>query len=59
MLDDGKPVREIDFVHDEIEIVKQLPLITAKPLIYACNVDAESMTKGSNELSEKFEAYVK
>jgi ribosome-binding ATPase YchF (GTP1/OBG family) len=34
-------------------------LITAKPLIYACNIDADSVTKGSNELSDKFVDYAK
>jgi ribosome-binding ATPase len=42
-LDDGKPVRSIKFTPDEVSIVKQLPLISAKPLIYACNIDADSM----------------
>jgi ribosome-binding ATPase YchF (GTP1/OBG family) len=35
-----------------------LPLITAKPLIYACNIDAESMQQGTNELADKFVRYV-
>ncbi len=57
-LDDGKPIRSQKFEKDEQEIVSQLPLITAKPLIFVCNLDAESMKKGSNEMSEKFKAYV-
>ncbi len=40
-LDDGRPVRSINFAWDELAIVRQLPLITAKPLIYACNIGAE------------------
>lgn len=42
-LDNGEPVRSLNFVHDEIAIVKQLPLISAKPIIYACNIDADSV----------------
>ena len=42
-LDDGKPVRSIPFVWDEIDIVRQLPLITAKPIVYACNIGAEDV----------------
>ena len=57
-LDNGEPVRSIPFVFDEVAIVKQLPLITAKPLIYACNIDADSMMTGSNDLADKFRAYV-
>jgi ribosome-binding ATPase YchF (GTP1/OBG family) len=52
-LDDGMPVRSINFPPDELAIVKQLPLISAKPLIYVCNIDADSMVQGSNELSSK------
>ena len=58
-LDNGEPVRSIPFTPDEFAIVRQLPLISAKPLIYACNIDADSMALGSNELSDKFTAYVK
>ena len=47
-LDNGEPVRSLNFVHDEIEIVRQLPLITAKPIVYACNIDADSVQQGSN-----------
>ena len=34
-------------------------MITAKPLIYACNIDADSMMAGTNELADKFVNYVK
>lgn len=33
-------------------------MITAKPLIFACNIDADSMADGRNELSDKFVSYV-
>ena len=42
MLNDGRPVRSINFTPDQYKIVNKLPLITAKPIIFACNVDAES-----------------
>lgn len=35
-----------------------MPLITAKPLIYACNVGAEDIVSGGNELSKQFMAHV-
>lgn len=57
-LDNGEPVRSIFFTPDEVAIVRQLPLITAKPLIYACNIDIDSMADGTNELADKFKAYV-
>ena len=31
-----------------------MPLITAKPLIFACNIDADSFSRGGNHLTEKF-----
>jgi hypothetical protein len=49
-LDKGEPVRSLKFTPDEIPILRTLPLITAKPLVFACNVDAESSSNG-NELS--------
>ena len=57
-LDNGEPVRSIPFTFDEVAIVKQLPLITAKPLIYACNIDVDSMAAGTNELADRFIKYV-
>ena len=33
-------------------------MITAKPIVYACNIDVDSAQKGTNELAEKFKAYV-
>ena len=33
-------------------------MISAKPLIYACNIDIESMQAGTNELADKFVKYV-
>jgi ribosome-binding ATPase len=55
-LDDGIPVRKLDLTLDEIPIVKTLPLITAKPLIFAVNVD--STEPQGNELSKKFVDYI-
>jgi len=34
-------------------------LITAKPIIFACNIDAESyLEEGGSELANKFRSYV-
>ena len=59
-LNDGKPVRSIDFTAEQKKIVNQLPLITAKPIIFACNVDAESyLEDGGSKLANGFKEYVK
>lgn len=44
---------------DEIPIVKQLPLITAKPLVYCCNIGPDDIADGTNEMASKFTEYVK
>jgi hypothetical protein len=41
VLDEGQPVRSIDFDDDEKKIVKQLHLITSKPTMYIANVNED------------------
>ena len=38
-LDQGKPVRSIGFDKEEMQLLKPLCLLTAKPIIYVANVD--------------------
>jgi len=52
LLREGKPAHRLDLAKDEQEIFRQLQLLTAKPVLYACNVDEESAAQG-NELSAK------
>ncbi len=56
-LEAEKPARS--FEHDEtaVEIFKELSLLTAKPIIYVCNVDEASAVNG-NEHTERFKAAV-
>ena len=56
-LDDGMPVRKLDFTLDERPFLKTLPLITAKPLVFAVNVGTDDYPDG-NELSKRFISYV-
>lgn len=42
-LEDGIPVRTLDFDEDEAEIVKGLFLLTTKPVLYVANVAEEDM----------------
>ena len=51
-LEEGKSLRSIETSEDELEIVKELYLLTAKPVIYLANVDEESIIDG-NEYVEK------
>jgi ribosome-binding ATPase len=54
----GISVRALDFNEKEIEFVQSLQLITAKPVLYVCNVDESSAVSG-NEYVEKVREAVK
>src|SRR3954464_9819168 len=51
-LDQGKPVRQLEFDPDERKIVKGLGLITAKKVLYVANVD-ENDLHGEGPLVQK------
>jgi GTP-binding protein YchF len=58
VLSNGKPARTIARKDEEEEAFKVLQLITAKPVLYVCNVE-ESAAATGNELSKKVEAKAK
>jgi GTP-binding protein YchF len=58
LLRDGKPARLADLTPEEKEPYRQLQLLTAKPVLYACNVDEASAASG-NKFSEAVEAMAK
>ncbi|MEX2805651.1 redox-regulated ATPase YchF [Streptococcus sp. H31] len=43
VLEDGKSARSIEFTDDEQKIVKQLFLLTTKPVLYVANVDEDKV----------------
>ncbi len=49
-LEDGKPVRTMEFDEEEREIVDNLFLLTSKPVIYAANIAEDDIGNPSNEL---------
>ncbi len=49
-LRDGKPVRSLNLSEDERPLLKMLHLLTAKPVLYVCNV-AEQHAQGGNDKS--------
>jgi ribosome-binding ATPase len=51
-LQSGKSARSIPLDEDDRKIVADLNLLTAKPVLYACNVDETSAVSG-NEFSER------
>jgi ribosome-binding ATPase len=52
VLRDGIPARDVKRTPDEEPILKQMQLLTAKPMMYVCNVDEESAASG-NEYSDR------
>ncbi|MEO1224672.1 MAG: redox-regulated ATPase YchF [Pseudomonadota bacterium] len=51
LLEDGKPARELDISADEKKLFRELQLLSAKPVLYVCNV-AEDEAATGNAYSE-------
>jgi hypothetical protein len=54
-LESGRPARELlaDMDNEALQLMKELSLLTAKPVLYVCNVDEASVHTG-NALTEVF-----
>lgn len=52
LLDDGKPVRQLELNLDERKLIKSLGLITAKKVLYVANVHEDDL-KGEGPLVQK------
>lgn len=52
LLEDGKPARTMEVSKDDAPLFSQMQLLTAKPIMYVCNVDEDSAATG-NALTEK------
>ncbi len=58
VLEEGKPVRSLDFDEDEAKAIRRFQLLTSKPVIFLCNVDEGSVVDG-NEHSKKVSEFAK
>ena len=57
-LEEGKPVRSLELTEDEQALMKMYNLLTAKPVIYVCNLDEEgAMDPESNAYYQKVKEY--
>lgn len=56
-LESGQAARTLDIEEDEMAIFKDLMLLTAKPILYVCNVDEDSIISG-NQHTEAFKKAV-
>ena len=48
-LEEEKPVRTLDFNEEEKEILKEIMFLTAKPIIYICNVSEGQLEDSEND----------
>jgi ribosome-binding ATPase len=48
-LNAGLPARSVKLEDSEIPIIKDMHLLSSKPVLYACNVNEEDMQKGGNK----------
>ena len=58
ILEEGRPARTMDLDDDGKALMKELMLLTAKPILYICNVDENSVIEG-NEHTQRFLEAVK
>ncbi len=56
--ENGRPARSLDLDDDGKELLKDLYLLTAKPILYVCNVNEEAIETG-NTHTERFKELVK
>jgi GTP-binding protein YchF len=55
-LEEGKSVRELELEIEEQELLKTYQLLTAKPILYVCNVDEQSIKHGNAYVDQVKEA---
>ncbi|HWJ86995.1 MAG TPA: redox-regulated ATPase YchF [Pelagibacterium sp.] len=58
LLEEGRPARYTERADDEEKAFRELQLLTAKPVLYVCNVDEASAATG-NEYTRLVEDYAK
>ncbi len=46
---EGQPARKLEYTEDELEILRDLPLLTKKPVIYVANISEDDITSDINE----------
>jgi len=56
-LNQGRPARSVTLEDAEVPIVKDLHLLTSKPVLYACNVDEAAFQAGGNDWVKQVTAF--
>lgn len=55
-LEAGKPARSFEVSDEELPILKDMLLLTSKPILYVCNVDESSVNTGNEESKKLMDA---
>ena len=55
-LEQGKSVRTIDLDSNQLDLIKDLNLLTLKPVLYVCNVDDASVVNGNKHTKSFIES---
>ena len=58
-LSQGKPARSVQLTEAEVPLVKELHLLTSKPVLYACNVNESDFQAGGNAWAKSVDEYAK
>lgn len=56
-LEEGKNIRQLDLDETGKRLVKELQLLSAKPIIYLANVNEDDISTGQNELIKEVKAH--
>lgn len=56
-LNQGFPARSVELTDEEKESIKIYPMITLKKVIYACNVDEDTLSSMTNKFVEEVKSY--
>jgi GTP-binding protein YchF len=51
-LEDGVAARSIDLSEDDVELIKDLHLITLKPMLFVCNVDDDAISEDNEHIKK-------
>lgn len=58
-LKEGHPARSVQLTDEELPTLKDLHLLTSKPVLYVCNVGEDAYVDGKSELAQKVDAHAK
>ena len=52
-LKEGKPARVVEVLEDEAQILREMHLLTSKPVLYVCNVSEDEFLAGTSAMADK------